>query len=266
VDGGVVLSGSWGFSSGVDVAGWNMLACVVRDGDTVLDYRYCLLRRHQYEIVDDWHTLGMCASGSRTARCSEVFVPDHMTLSMHVARPDHRFPGLAVNTHPVFRVPSSALGGHPIGAAIAGNAQAALDTAVELVKSRSTNYTGAKMRDFQTVQLRIGMAGARIDAAHLLMRNDCLEAAATCRNGGTIDTETRLRYKRNAAMAAKLCTEAIDSLHEMAGGAGIYDSHPLQRMFRDAHAASAHFSFSLDAQLPPWGLVRLGGEMRSPTL
>jgi len=36
--------------------------------------------------------------------------------------------------------------------------------------------------------------------------------------------------------------------------------------FRDMRAAAGHFSFSVDAQLPPWGLVALGGEFHSPTL
>ena len=90
--------------------------------------------------------------------------------------------------------------------------------------------------------------------------SDMLEA------GGTPDIETRLRYKRNCAMAARLCVESVDSLHEMAGANGIYDKYPLQRMFRDMRAAAGHFSFSTDAQLPPWGLVALGGEFKSPTL
>jgi 3-hydroxy-9,10-secoandrosta-1,3,5(10)-triene-9,17-dione monooxygenase len=147
-----------------------------------------------------------------------------------------------------------------------GNARAALEIAIELVKSRSTSYQGARMRDFQTVQLRIGAAGAKIDAAGLLLRNDVLEAMSIYEAGGTLDVETRLRYKRNAAMAAKLTVEAVDSLHEMAGANGIYDHYPLQRVFRDQRAAAGHFSFSVDAQLPPWGLVALGGEIKSPTL
>jgi 3-hydroxy-9,10-secoandrosta-1,3,5(10)-triene-9,17-dione monooxygenase len=134
------------------------------------------------------------------------------------------------------------------------------------VKSRSTNYTGAKMRDFQTVQLRIADAGAKIDAAALLIRNDCIEAERTIIEGGALDIETRLRYKRNTAMAAKLAGGAVDSLHEMAGANGVYDRYALQRMFRDSHAAAGHFSFSIDAQLPPWGLVMLGGPFNSPTL
>ena len=265
-DGGITLSGEWNFSSGTDHSNWSLLACIVRDGDKVLDYLFCLLARSQYEIVDDWHTLGMRATSSKTVRCKDVFVPGYRAVSMYVAREGHSWPGLAVHSNPHYRIPISALGGHGIGACLIGNARAALELAIELVKSRSTNYTGARMRDFQTVQLRIGAAGAKIDAAYLLMRNDCLEAQRVYEEGGSLDIETRLRYKRNAAQGVKLCVESVDSLHEMAGGTGIYDQHPLQRIFRDQRAAAGHFSFSTDAQLPPWGLVAMGGEFKSPTL
>jgi 3-hydroxy-9,10-secoandrosta-1,3,5(10)-triene-9,17-dione monooxygenase len=265
-DGGVVLSGEWNFSSGTDHSDWNMLACMVRDGDRVVDYLFCLLDRSQYEVVDDWNTLGMRATSSKTVRCKDVFVPAYRTVSMYTAREGHAWPGLAVHRNPIYRIPLSALGGHGIGGCLVGNARNALDAAITLVKARSTSYTGARMRDFQTVQLRIGTAGAQIDAAALLLRNDCLEAQRTYDAGGTLDTEARLRCKRNAALAGKLCVEAVSSLHEMAGGHGIYDGDPLQRMFRDARAAAGHFSFSTDAQLPPWALVALGGEFKSPTL
>jgi 3-hydroxy-9,10-secoandrosta-1,3,5(10)-triene-9,17-dione monooxygenase len=266
VDGGLVLSGEWNFSSGTDHSDWSMLACVVRDGERPVDYAFCLLHRSEYEIVDDWHTLGMRATSSKTVRCKEVFVPAYRIVSMHVARADHSWPGLKVHRNPLYRIPVSALGGHGIGGCMVGNARAALEMAIDLVKSRSTSYTGARMRDFQTVQLRIGTAGAKIDAAALLMRNDCLEAERIVAAGGTLDLETRLRCKRNCAQAVKLCVESVDSLHEMAGANGIYDHYPLQRVFRDARAAAGHISFSTDAQLPPWGLVALGGEFKSPTL
>ncbi len=264
--GGIVLSGAWNFSSGTDHSDWSMLACIVREGDKPVDYLWCLLHRSQYEIVDDWHTIGMRATSSKTVRCHDVFVPAYRTVSMHVARAGHSWPGLAAHRNPHYRIPVSAIGGHGIGACMVGNARAALETAIALVRSRSTNYTGARMRDFQTVQLRIGTAGAQIDAAALFMRNDCLEIQRIYDEGRAPDTETRLRYKRNCALAVKLCVEAVSSLYEMAGASGIYDHVPLQRMFRDARAAAGHFSFSTDAQLPPWALVVLGGEFTSPTL
>jgi len=52
----------------------------------------------------------------------------------------------------------------------------------------------------------------------------------------------------------------------MSGAMGIYDNSPLQRIYRDQHAAAGHFSFSTDAQLTPWAQVQLGGEFKSPTL
>ena len=267
VAGGVQLSGEWNFSSGQDHSEWSQLACMVRDGDNVVDYAFCLLDRTQYEVTDDWHVLGMRATSSKTVRCKDVFVPEHRVVSMYFAKPGgHSFPGLEIHRNPAYRVPISALGGAGISGCLVGNARAALQTTIEWVRSRSTNYTGAKMRDFQTVQLRIAQAGAKIDAGALLMRNDCVEAERIVAAGGTLDVETRLRYKRNIAMGAKLCVDAVDSLHEMAGANGIYDRYPLQRMFRDQRAAAGHFSFSTDAQLPPWALVVLGGEFKSPTL
>ena len=263
---GIVLSGEWNFSSGTDHSDWSILACIVREDDQPVDYAYCLVPRSQYEVIDDWHTLGMRATSSKTVRCKDVFVPDYRVLSMHVARPGHAWPGLEVHRNPEYRIPISALGGHGIGGCLVGNARAALETTIELVKSRSTSYTGSKMRDFQTVQLRVSTAGAKIDAAAALLHNDVMEAQRIYEDGGTVDIETRLRYKRNCALAARMCVEAVDSLHEMAGANGIYDHYPLQRMFRDQRAAAGHFSFSTDAQLPPWGLVALGGEFKSPTL
>jgi 3-hydroxy-9,10-secoandrosta-1,3,5(10)-triene-9,17-dione monooxygenase len=147
-----------------------------------------------------------------------------------------------------------------------GNARHALEVTIDLVKSRSTSYTGARMRDFQSVQMRIGTAGAKIDAAAALMRADCLEGQQIYEQGGTFDIKTRLRYKRNCAVASRMCVEAVDSLHEMAGANGIYNDYPLERIFRDARAAAGHINFSTDVQVPGWALVSLGGEFNSPTL
>jgi 3-hydroxy-9,10-secoandrosta-1,3,5(10)-triene-9,17-dione monooxygenase len=262
VDGGHVVSGQWSFSSGTDHSQWSMLACTVHADDKPVDWIYALMPASDYEVIDDWHVLGMCATGSKSVRCKDVFVPSHRILSMHVARPGHAWPGLELHRNPHYRIPTSALG----GGCMVGNARNALQTCIALVKERSTSYTGARMREFQTVQLRISRAAAQIDAAALLIRNDLLEAQALYEAGGVLDVESKLRYKRNCALGSRLCVEAIDSLHEMAGANGIYDHFPLARMFRDARAAAGHFSFSLDAQLPPWALVALGGEFKSPTL
>jgi 3-hydroxy-9,10-secoandrosta-1,3,5(10)-triene-9,17-dione monooxygenase len=265
-DGGYRITGRWGFSSGVDVSTWNMLACQVFDGDKIVDYRMCLVPLPDFEVIDDWQTLGMRGTGSRTVQCKDIFVPEHRALSMYTQRPGFEYPGWKVNTAAQYRIPLSGFGGTGIGGCMTGNARAMLDAAIDMVKARSTAYTGAKMRDFQNVQLRIGMAGAKIDAGRLLLRTDCIEVQRTLEAGGTVDIPTRLRYKRNSSAGIKLVVEAVDTLFEMAGANGIYDSAPMQRMFRDAHAGGAHINFNCDVNLSPWALVMLGGEFRSPTL
>ena len=266
VDGGLVLSGFWNFSSGVDHAGWNMLAAIVREGERIVDHRMCLVPRADYEIVDDWHVLGMRATGSKSVKATDVFVPEHRALSMYLARGGTDYPGYRVNPNPLYRVPLSALGSHCLAGAGVGNAQAALDLTIEAIRERSTSYTALRMRDFQAVQLRVAAAGARVDAARLLIRTDCLEAERIAAEGRAPTLEEKLRFKRNVAWAMDQCTAAVDDLHALAGANGIYDRYPIQRLFRDQHALAAHIGFSWDAQGGPWALVAMGGEFVSPTM
>jgi 3-hydroxy-9,10-secoandrosta-1,3,5(10)-triene-9,17-dione monooxygenase len=265
-DGGFVISGFWNFSSGVDPATWNMLAVTVRDGERVVDHRMCLVPRNDYEIVDDWNVLGMRSTGSKSVRATEVFVPEHRALCMYLIRGGSEFPGARGNPNPMYRVPLAALGSHCLAAAGVGNAQAAVDLTIEAIKERSTSYTAMRIRDFQAVQLRLARAGAQVDAARLSVRADCLEAERIAREGRAPTLEEKLRFKRNVAWAMEHCTEAVDSVHALAGANGIYDGYPIQRLFRDQHALSAHIGFSWDAQAGPWALVSMGGEFSSPTL
>jgi 3-hydroxy-9,10-secoandrosta-1,3,5(10)-triene-9,17-dione monooxygenase len=265
VDGGLLLSGTWNFCSAINDSTWNMLACMVMENDKPVDWVQCLLRDSEYQIIDDWQTMGMRGTGSCTVKVEELFVPLYRTQSMATALPGHRYAGVSENTNPMYRIPTSSVGGHGLAGCVIGNAQGALDATLDWIKSRST-VQGAKMRDFQTVQLRIGMAGAKIDAARLILRSDCIDAESAMIAGRVIGTEEKLRHKRNAALAVKLAMEAIDLLQEMAGANGIYQKSPLERMFRDARSAGAHIHFSIDMQMTQWGLVASGGEFKSPTL
>jgi 3-hydroxy-9,10-secoandrosta-1,3,5(10)-triene-9,17-dione monooxygenase len=267
VDGGVMLSGRWSFSSGVDLCGWNMLAAIIREDDKPVDYRMCLVPRREYTIIDDWYTLGLCASGSKTVTCEEVFVPEHRALSMLNARGGGAFPGASVNPNPIYRISLAALGQHTIAAVITGNTQALIDEAVVTVKERSTSYTSSRMRDFPLVQARVAAAAARIEMARTVLRHDCAQAQAEAAATMAMPSdEVKLRYRRNAALAVRLATEAADLVFEMMGANGIYDRSALQRRLRDTRAGAAHISLNWDAQMASFGLAALGGDVKMPTL
>ena len=78
--------------------------------------------------------------------------------------------------------------------------------------------------------------------------------------------ELKLKQKRNCAYGAKLATDAVDTLYALAGANGLYARGPIERMFRDQHAAAGHISFSIDAQTSAWGLAAAGGEIVNPVL
>jgi 3-hydroxy-9,10-secoandrosta-1,3,5(10)-triene-9,17-dione monooxygenase len=267
IDGGLLLSGQWGFSSGVDISSWNMLACTIKDeNNKPIDWCMCLVPKEDYEIVDDWQTMGMRGTGSRTVKCKDIFIPEHRVLSMHIHRPGFHFPGLKIHTNPMFKVPNSSVGGNGIAGAMIANAQTMLNETTEWIKSKSTSYTGAKMSDIPTLQLKIANASGKIDAAYTWLMSNCIEAEMTYKNGQTFDVEAKLKYRRNTAMGMKMANEAVDILHELLGANGIYEKHSFERMFRDAHASAGHFVFNQDAQLIPYGLKVLGGEFKSPTM
>ena len=176
-DGGFVLSGRWNFSSGVDPSEWNMLAATVRDGERVTGYRMCLVHRSEYEIVDDWNVLGMRATGSKSVRAKDVFVPEHRALDMLLCARRRRFPGRAREPEPALpgaRSRRSARTASSVRRSATRRPRSSMTC--EAVKARSTSYTAVRMRDFQAVQLRVGAAGARIEAARALFLADCYEA------------------------------------------------------------------------------------------
>jgi 3-hydroxy-9,10-secoandrosta-1,3,5(10)-triene-9,17-dione monooxygenase len=266
VDGGLLLSGYWGFSSGVDICEWNMLSCLVKEDDKVVDWCVCLVPREEYEIINDWQTMGMCGTGSRSVKCENVFVPAHRVLSMNLRDPNHEFPGFRVHQNSMFKVPTSSVGGNGIAGAMIANARMMLAETTDWIKSKSTSYTGAKMSDIPTLQMKIAIADGKIDAAYQWLTGNTIEAELAYKNNVVFDIPTKLKYKRNTAMAMKMANEAVDLLHELLGANGIYEKHQFERRFRDAHASAGHMVFSLDAQLIPFGLVSLGGEFKSPTM
>jgi len=158
------------------------------------------------------------------------------------------------------------LSGHVIASTVVGNAQAALEQTVESIRQRSAVTTGARMRDIQAIQIRVGDAAVRIDAAKELIRNDFVAGQQYAERNEVPDTERKLRSKRNVSLGVKLCTEAVDNLHALAGANGMYNRSPMERIFRDAHAGASHIQFSSDINFSTWGLVALGGEVQNPLL
>jgi 3-hydroxy-9,10-secoandrosta-1,3,5(10)-triene-9,17-dione monooxygenase len=114
--------------------------------------------------------------------------------------------------------------------------------------------------------MKIAEAGACIDTARLVLRHHCESAQAIAERGEAPDLMTKATWRRDGAFAAQLCERAMGVIFKSAGAAGLYDEQPLQRAFRDLHAANAHISMMWDAQATTFGKVALGLPCDNPTL
>ena len=259
---GFVVSGKWPFSSGVDNSDWNMLAVTIYEDEKPVDWRLCLVPKPDYKVIDTWYAMGMVGTGSKDIEVKEVFVPERRALALARCRGGPEHPGAALNKGELFRVPIVASAGHPLAAAALGAAEGAYDHVVEKFKSRVGTYTGAKVSDFQAVQIRIARARALIDSARYLMR----QSALVFQNNEKLEIEEKLRLRTQNAFAVHQCHEAVEALWQCYGANAIYTRDPLQRFQRDLQAMKQHFSFNFDIAGAAFGTVALGGKYTNPTL
>jgi 3-hydroxy-9,10-secoandrosta-1,3,5(10)-triene-9,17-dione monooxygenase len=266
--GGFIVTGRWPFSSGVDNSDWNMLAVTVYDDDgkTPIDWRLCLVPKSDYEIIDTWYAMGVAATGSKDIAVTELFVPERRALPLTRTRGGLEHPGAALNTGPLFRIPVTAASSHPLAPAALGAAEGAYELFLAAMANRAGTYTGARVANFQAVQIKVGRARSLIDSARYLLRQSALAFQAAAERNEIPDVETKLRFRAHAAFAVSQAREAIEVLWSCYGAQGLYTRDPLQRHLRDVLAISQHFSFNFDIVGSAYGLLALGGQYASPTM
>lgn len=267
VEGGYQLHGSWPFSSGVAACEWNMLASVVYSDDEAdgIEYRIFLVPKGNYKVLDTWNVAGLRGTGSCDVEVRDAFVADHMSVAVGDLAGGPT-PGSKINPNPLYALPVFSLFPYVLSGVALGNAQACLDDYTEVARHRISTYNRAKLSDFQSTQIRIAEASAKIDAARLIMRSACLEAMEDARRGRIPDMAAKTRYRRDGSFSVNLCTDAVSMLFAASGARGLFTSGVLQRQFRDAHAINSHLAFNFDAAGTNYGRVALGLPSENLTL
>jgi 3-hydroxy-9,10-secoandrosta-1,3,5(10)-triene-9,17-dione monooxygenase len=267
-DGGFLVSGRWPFSSGVDNSDWNMLAISVYEGDskTPVDWRLCLVPKSDYEIVDTWQPMGMAATGSKDIAVTEIFVPERRALALQRCRGGFEHPGAAVNSGPLYGIPIVAASSHPLAPAALGAAEGAYELFLASMAKRAGTYTGARVADFQAVQIKVARARCLIDSARSFLRDSAIAFQDAAKRNTPLDLETKLRFRAQSAFSVGQAREAVETLWSCYGAQGLYLRDPLQRHLRDVLAINQHFSFNFDIAGSAYGLHALGGAYSNPTM
>ncbi len=231
VDGGIRVDGRWSWGSGTDHCTWICGGVRVRDSDPPRA-PVVFFEAADVELIDTWHVSGLKGTASGDYAVHDVFVP----AGRWVEPTGQLDP---VIDSPLYRV--SFLGALAIGVAavVVGLGRRAIDELVAL-GAKVPSGSSRSVAERPVVQAQVAAADAAVRSARAFLHataDECWEAAGS----GTPPSVEHQRLLRLAATdAVSRCAQAVDICYHAAGGSAIFESSPLQRVFRDTHVATQH--------------------------
>src|SRR3984957_5502387 len=167
VAGGYRISGEFPFASGINHSRWVLVGGMVGAGGHP-EWTFFLVGPNDFKVLDTWFTGAMRATGSNTAVCDEIFVPERRTVRLSDLR-EGKGPGGAIYAHPIYRAPFMSYAPLAFVTPMLGAAQGAYEIVREWTKTRH-GVGGIAIAEITSIQVRLGRAAADLDAAELLFR------------------------------------------------------------------------------------------------
>jgi alkylation response protein AidB-like acyl-CoA dehydrogenase len=257
-EGGVRLTGRWGYVSGSLHARWAVLGfTLVDENGTVLEAAIAPVPAADYAVSDTWFTAGMRGSGSNTLTAEDVFVPWHRVVPR--ARLDAGDYPTEHKDEVTYR--SGFYATHTLGLVgpLLGLGRAALDHVRDAAGTkRMAGTVFGRQADSAGLQMQLGNAALLIDTAHLHARRAADDLDDHAARGEPPAFPVRARVRADASRAAGQVVEATNILLDVHGSAGLVDASPLQRIWQDANVAARHVSLLPGVSYEVYGKALLG--------
>ena len=236
-------SGRWAFASGITHCSWLMGGCVVSENGKPLllpngvpDSRLLIFPASSALVHDTWSVSGLCGTGSHDMEVQGVLVPRSRAISLMTDTP-------RVDS-PVYKFPVFGCLAVGIAAVSLGLARRAIDELVELAGGKMPSGSRRRLIDRAFIQMQVAEAEAAERSARALLVDTVSETCEQVLRDGEISLRQRALLRLAATHSVTLCKRAVDAMYDAGGGSSIYKSSPLQRCFRDLHAASQHMMVS----------------------
>ena len=220
--GGWVANGRWPFASGSQHSHWLLGGCIA-DADALA----LLFDARDVEILDTWHVSGLRGTASHDMTVTDVFVPEERVLRVATMEP--------ARGGPLYQFPFFGLLALGIAAVPLGIARRSIDELVALAGGG-----GRRSAKRSSVQGQVARAEAALRGARALLASEVAAAWSAAERDGAVPIRARALLRLACTNAARVSAEVTREMYDAGGGASLYDSSPLQRCFRDAHAATQH--------------------------
>jgi len=261
VDGGYRVTGVWGFASGGRHATWLGAHCPIFDiedrprlnaeGRQV--ERTMLVPASEVEWTDIWSVVGLRGTASDQFALTDHFVRHDHSITRDFQR-ECREPG------PLYRMP--ALTYYELGfAGVAlGLARASLDAFIELARNKVPRGMKSALRDSAVLQSGLAQAEVLVRAGRAFLLQSAQQIWEEVRQpGGTLTLTHRMTSRVASTHAIHTARDAVDFAYHAAGATAIFESHPLERRFRDMHTVTQQLQ-ARQSHFENVGAYLLGGE------
>lgn len=250
VEGGFLFSGQHGFSSGVDYADWLICGGFIVDGDHRDGPHFFLAKREDAIILDDWDTVGLEGTGSKSFAIQDAFIPEHRFLDGALARVGQG-PGTEINKAAVYRTPRGGVTSTGFAALTVGTAQGVLDEWVNFTKPRQSR--GIQIADEPGTHLVAARSSAEIAAAEALYFGTICDAQKRLEEGDNLSDFDLSTARRNVGFSAKLALNAGTRLFKAAGGRALSRGNALERQYRNLVASASHHAMVWERNAMAYG-------------
>ena len=257
VSGGYLVTGRWGFSSGIVHADWLIGAFKPAgaaagrsgspgDADGEADagvtagtefgrMMVFTVPKAQAEVIDNWHVAGLQGTGSLDFSVDGVFIPEELTYDLGAP---------AVRGGDLFRLGMPAFVSNEVPPFAIGLARRALDDMIELSTHTARFPGGPTVSERAVFHKELGRAEARIRAARAVHREAMAAAWESAVAGTTPGEELQLAVTTASVYAVETCTDVVSDLFRYGGGRVLALTNPMQRHLRNVLAARQHLALS----------------------
>lgn len=259
---GYRLYGKWDFCSGVLWSDWVGLAAMMQlpDGQ---EPEYCLLAlpKSEVQIVENWDTIGLRASGSNRVVVEGAYVPLHRILPagriMTTGKPAG---GDFDENDPVYRVPFMPLFlmGFPLVAL--GGAERIVSLFQEKTEKRVRVYKGGSKEKDSSISHRL-LAELRIqlNAAEGLMERYIQQLEVWQKEGKTVvgDMEREQLFAWRGQIVKIVADIAVRVMLTL-GGYSVYKGNPVEQFTRDLLTLATHPNSLYEDAMAAYGRTMFG--------
>lgn len=256
-DGGYVISGRWGYATGIQHGDWMLLSAPTEMENGKTELRRFFVPVENCTVLDTWDVVAMKATGSHDVTLEEEFVPGHRSMPVSDLR-ERRGEGLKYNEGPLWQMPL--LSFMVLGATgpFVGAAEALYEIVVDVMKTKVGAYSGEQQLGLMSQNMRLARLAMEIDAVVRFWEGHIEDLWSQVESGANVSRERRQELRAIASHVAKTCTNIIAELAGCVGSRSYYADSPIQRFHRDMSSLSTHALFEYDHTANLYGSVRMG--------